>query len=206
MDLIAQGAEAKIYKTDGEVVKERIKKDYRIAEIDEKLRKERTKSEASLISKASRLGVNVPRIIEEDYKEMKLVIEFIDGEKVRDVFDKVSEEEIRTISEQIGAQTAKLHYGNVTHGDLTTSNLILEGKEVYFIDFGLGSYTEKLDDKAVDLHVFKECLTSKHHSVSKICWLAFRKGYLSYQTGASEKVLEQLEKVEARGRYKKTIS
>ena len=203
MELLAQGAEAKIYKNKDVVVKERIKKNYRIKEIDERLRKERTKGEANLISRASRLGVNVPRIVEEDYKEMKLVIEFIDGEKVRDVFDKASEEEIRLISEQIGTQTAKMHYGNVTHGDLTTSNLILKDGEVYFIDFGLGSYTEKLDDKAVDLHVFKECLTSKHHDISRICWLAFRKGYLSYQTEASDKVLEQLEKVEARGRYKR---
>ena len=203
MDLIAQGAEAKIYKDREVVVKERIKKEYRIKEIDERLRKERTKSEANLISRASRLGIRVPRIIEEDYKEMKLILEFIDGIKVRDFFDKASKEEVKNISEEIGKQTSMMHYGNVTHGDLTTSNLILKDGEVYFIDFGLGAYTEKLDDKAVDLHVFKECLTSKHYDVSRICWLAFRKGYLSYQSESAEKVLEQLDKVEARGRYKK---
>jgi Kae1-associated kinase Bud32 len=203
MELIAQGAEAKIYKDKEVVVKERIKKNYRIKEIDERLRKERTKSEANLISRASRLGIRVPRIIDEDYKEMKLILEFIDGVKVRDFFEKASNEEVKKVSEEIGKQTSTLHYGNVTHGDLTTSNLILKDGEVYFIDFGLGLYTEKLDDKAVDLHVFKECLKSKHHDVSKVCWLAFRKGY---SREGSELVLAQLEKVEARGRYKRTVS
>jgi len=114
------------------------------------------------------------------------------------------EDEIKLISEQIGAQTARLHEGNVTHGDITTSNLILKDKEVYFIDFGLGSYTEKLDDKAVDLHVFKECLKSKHYEIWRACWLAFRKGYLTLN--GSEQILNQLEKVEVRGRYKRTVS
>lgn len=46
MKLIAQGAEGKIYKTDDRIIKERIKKNYRISEIDSKLRKERTRAEA----------------------------------------------------------------------------------------------------------------------------------------------------------------
>ena len=68
MKLIAEGAEAKIYSTSVKglacIIKERIKKRYRLKEIDEKLRKARTRHEASLLARAARSGVNVPKVVE----------------------------------------------------------------------------------------------------------------------------------------------
>ncbi len=52
MKLIGKGAEADIYLRSGRVVKERISKAYRVRELDEVLRKTRTKREARLISLA----------------------------------------------------------------------------------------------------------------------------------------------------------
>ena len=43
--LIEQGAEAKIFKENNLIIKERIPKDYRLKELDEKIRKQRTKRE-----------------------------------------------------------------------------------------------------------------------------------------------------------------
>ena len=191
--LIAQGAEAKIYISGDKIIKERVQKNYRLPEIDLKLRKERTRAEAKLIRALERSGVNVPAVLKEDDKTMTLEIEFIDGTKVRDYLEKTSDTEI---CKQIGELTEKMHSANIVHGDLTTSNLILKCKKVYLIDLGLGDFSSRVEDKAVDLHLFKECLVSKHHVIWEKCWKSFLEGY------KNPEVLNRLKVVEARGRYK----
>ena len=79
---IARGAEAVISKSDGKIFKERIKKDYRLPQIDEKLRSRRTKLEANLIREARRVGVLVPRIL--DLQKYAIEMEAIDGKLVKD--------------------------------------------------------------------------------------------------------------------------
>ena len=61
---------------------------------------------------------------------------------------------------------------------------------------GLGFHSRKLEDKAVDIHVLKEALESKHFKNWEKLFDAFVKGY------KNPNVLEQLKKVESRGRYK----
>ncbi|MEK6923301.1 MAG: KEOPS complex kinase/ATPase Bud32 [Nanoarchaeota archaeon] len=192
MKLIAEGAEAKIYIDKEKIIKDRVKKTYRLAVIDEFLRKTRTRSEAKLIREAERAGVNVPAILEQDDKTYKLNMEFLNGDKVGDILDKNIE-----LGEKIGEQVYKLHSRKIVHGDLTTSNMILKNNNVYFIDFGLGKITDKVEDMAVDLHLFKECIISKHNSIWEKVWNSFLKTY------KNDKALKHLKKVEARGRYKK---
>ncbi len=190
MEKIAQGAEAIIYKTKSDVIKDRIKKGYRLPEIDNSLRTKRTKHEAELLNRAARAGVNVPSVLK--IEKTKIHLAFINGVKVRDFLNKSNCEEV---CEAIGSDVAKLHSANVVHGDLTTSNIIWNEKP-YFIDFGLSQFSEKIEDKAVDIHLFKECLKASHFDIYRQCWDAFKEGY------GNEDVLKQLEKVEARGRYK----
>jgi len=198
MKLIAQGAEAKIYLQGNFILKDRVRKSYRLAEIDLKLRKLRTRSEAKLISSAGRLGIPVPSVNEVDDQKMVLEISFIDGEKVRDWVDNQKDTaKVKNLMKELGKLTQKLHAGGIVHGDLTTSNLILKDGEIHFIDFGLGQFTYRIEDKAVDIHLFKECLKSRHHEHWVSYWGAFNQGY------KDKKVLHQLELVEARARYKK---
>ena len=84
--IIGSGAEAVIY-LDSNVIKRRIKKSYRIPEIDVRLRKSRTKREAKIIEKLKIIGFPAPRLIKTDEKEA-IEMDFIDGKKLRDVFDK----------------------------------------------------------------------------------------------------------------------
>ncbi|HIH14526.1 MAG TPA: Kae1-associated serine/threonine protein kinase [Nanoarchaeota archaeon] len=190
---IAHGAEAILYKEGNRIIKDRVSKPYRIPEIDLKLRKERTRSEAKLIRALERVGVNVPAVLKEDDKQMSLEIEFLSGEKLRDYLEKTGDFKV---CRQIGEQTAKMHEANIVHGDLTTSNMIIKGKKIYLIDFGLGEFSQRVEDKAVDLHLFKECLVSKHHNIWEKAWHEFTNGY------KNKIVLERLKVVEARGRYK----
>ena len=97
---------------------------------------------------------------------------------------------------QIGKQINTLHGNNIVHGDLTTSNMILEDSNVFFVDFGLGALTKKLEDKAVDLHLIKQALIAKHNKVWKKCFETIIENY------RDKHVLERLKSVEKRGRKK----
>ena len=57
--IIAQGAEAKIILSNDFIIKDRIKKSYRISELDKKIRERRTRSEAKLLLKSSKI-INCP--------------------------------------------------------------------------------------------------------------------------------------------------
>ncbi len=193
---IAQGAEAKLFLVDNKIVKDRFRKDYRIKEIDERLRKSRTKREAKIFSKLSAIGFPSPKLIESDDKE-KIIMEFIKGPKVRDILE---EKDYVKLCSEIGRKVAVLHNNGIIHGDLTTSNMIFSN-EVYFIDFGLSFFSDKVEDKAVDLHLLKQALESKHYKVWEKCFDAAIKGYKK-ECKDSSLVFKRLENVEGRGRYK----
>jgi TP53 regulating kinase and related kinases len=197
--ILAQGAEAKIILTKDFVVKDRIKKSYRIKELDDKIRKLRTRSEAKILEKAGKI-ISVPKVIEVDEKEKKIKIEFIDGFKLSEHLDKFELKKQKEICKKIGEIISKLHKAEIIHGDLTTSNMILKDDEVYFIDFGLGFISRKFEDKAVDLHLLKQALEAKHFKNWEGLWKEVEKGY---NVGKEEKiVLERLKTIEKRGRYK----
>jgi len=194
MNIIKRGAEAILYKEDELLVKERISKGYRVKEIDDKLRKLRTKKEAKLLSEARRAGVPAPKVFETE--EFKIKMEFIDGERIKEL---LSHGDIKKIAEEIGKSTGLLHSHNIVHGDLTTSNMIMKEK-IYFIDFGLGSQTQRIEDKATDLSVLKEAFKSTHNKDLNVLWDNFILGY--EQTNNSFKhVFDALNRIESRGRY-----
>jgi TP53 regulating kinase-like protein len=96
-----------------------------------------------------------------------------------------------------------MHKHGLIHGDLTTSNMILdvEGK-IFLVDFGLGEKNAELEARGVDLHLMKRALQSTHYQFAEECFEAVLKGY-SAVLGAEEagKVLEKIVEIERRGRY-----
>jgi len=194
--IIAQAAEAIILKKGDNIIKRRIKKGYRISEIDEKLRKLRTRSEAKLLEKASKI-VSVPKLISANEKTKEIEMQFIDGKKLSEHLDNLKDK--FKIMEKAGEEVAKLHDSDIIHGDLTTSNMILANNKVFIIDFGLGFINKRIEDKAVDLHLIKQALEAKHFQNWEKLFEGFLKGYNSKD---KDKILSQLEVVESRGRYK----
>ncbi len=198
------GAEAVILLEDNNVIKRRVKKSYRLNDIDEEIRKLRTRSEAKLLSKASKI-IDVPEIKKIDEKTKEISLEFVDGKKLSDYLDSFPLEKQKKICRIIGQSIAKIHDSDIIHGDLTTSNMILvenRDTKVFFIDFGLGFISKKVEDKAVDLHLLKQALEAKHFKNWDILFEEVIQGYSSSKN--SDAVLEQLKKVEARGRYKES--
>jgi len=200
-EILQQGAEAKIILSNDFIIKDRIKKSYRIKELDDKIRKQRTKAEAKLLEKASRI-INAPKpFFTPDFYQIKMP--FIQGKKLSENLDSFSLEKQKEICMEIGEEIAKLHKEDIIHGDLTTSNMILvENREAktYFVDFGLGFQSRKIEDKAVDLHLLKQALEARHFKNWKILFEEIVKGYGNYEE--SNRVLERLKAVEKRGRYK----
>jgi TP53 regulating kinase-like protein len=75
-------------------------------------------------------------------------------------------------------------------------------KRLYFIDFGLSFNSHKIEDKAVDIHLFKQALESKHY---KIADSAYREFIKAYNPKDKKEILGRLAIVEQRGRYKEKI-
>lgn len=197
--VIQQGAEATLIKKGDIIIKRRTKKSYRFPILDERIRKQRTKKEFKLLEKASHL-IPIPKIIKLDEKTKEIEMQFISGLKLSENLDSIKNK--IQVCKQIGNNIALLHDADIIHGDLTTSNMILENKtnKLYFIDFGLGFISSKIEDKAVDLHLIKEALEAKHFSIFNECFKAVLKGYQKSKN--YKQVLERLKKVELRGRYK----
>ena len=191
--LIQQGAEAKLYKDNNKLIKERIKKSYRVRDIDNKLRKFRTRSEAKLLEKAN---INTPKVLKVDDKLMIIEMEFIDGDLLKNTIDNLDKDKQEKVCQQLGKEIEKLHQQDIIHGDLTTSNLILKENELYFIDFGLGFISSKIEDRAVDLHLLRQALNAKHYKNAEYYFNIILNNY------KNKEVLDRLKKVESRGRYK----
>ncbi len=197
--LIQQGAEAKIFQYKNKIIKDRIKKSYRLPILDKKIRKSRTRHETKILEKVSKL-IPVPKLVSSSEESSKIEMSFIDGLKLSDNLDKLKD--ANKICKTLGKQLAKLHDNEIIHGDLTTSNLIYSRKEskLYFIDFGLSYISSRIEDKAVDLHLIKEALEARHFPNHEIFFKQILEGYKSSEN--YKKVLDQFKKVELRGRYK----
>lgn len=193
--IIAQGAEAIIRKKNNNLIKDRVKKSYRLQILDDKLRKQRTKREVKLLQKAS-VVIPVPNIISSNNYQIEL--SFVNGKKLSEHLDKLKN--ANDVCKKIGNNIARLHDLNIIHGDLTTSNMILKNDEVFLIDFGLGFESKKAEDKAVDLHLIKQALEAKHFKHFESFFSKVLEGYKISKNASI--VLERLKKVESRGRYK----
>lgn len=202
MKIIQRGAEAILCldKHEGKdvVVKERIKKGYRIQKLDEKIRKQRTKKESKLMERTRSLGVNVPDVIE--VNNFKITMEYVDGERLKDVLNRLSEKNQKKIFREIGNIVSTLHEFNIVHGDLTTSNFILKSSKLYLIDFGLGKISHKTEDKATDLFLLYEALKSTHFQILEKSWKTILNIYVKKYSKAKE-VMQRFEIIKRRRRY-----
>ncbi|HEY3273912.1 MAG TPA: Kae1-associated kinase Bud32 [Methanocella sp.] len=187
-----RGAEAVVEMLSDCVIKTRVPKTYRVRELDERLRGERTRAEAKIMSEARRLGIPTPIVY--DVRQYALVMERIDGRPMKEVISPA-------LSREIGSLVGRLHKGGLIHGDLTTSNMIVTGERIYLIDFGLSFWDATTEARGVDVHVYYQTLVSSHEDHEELM-VAFAEGYRSSYPEAAEDVLRRVKEIEYRGRYK----
>lgn len=186
-----RGAEAILTKSTFEgkscLVKERIPKTYRLSELDLLLRKRRTRGEAKLLQKVKSLGIPCPEVFE--VGEFSIKISIIEGERPEE-----DSEHIKKAAEIL----ATLHNNDVIHGDFTFANLLLSKEnlkeKLYVIDFGLGSFSHKIEHKAIDIFTMILSLHSKDKAK------LFLETYLKNSKDQSQ-ILKRLGEIEKRVRY-----
>ncbi len=188
--IIASGAEAVITLEGNTIIKTRIEKRYRLKEIDENIRRERTKTEARLISEARRCGVPTPII--RDVSDFEIRMEYIEGTALKNIVTP-------SLSEETGELIGRLHTCGIIHGDLTTSNILYKNGKLFLIDFGLAHLDKTLEARGVDIHVLFQTFESTHENHEGLIE-AFKKGYaMTFQDAG--KVFERAAEIESRGRY-----
>ncbi|XP_076279753.1 TP53 regulating kinase [Lasioglossum baleicum] len=190
-ELIAQGAEARVYKGvylgKLTLLKERFEKKYRHADLDARLTKDRIRAECRAMVRAKTAGVVTPAIYFVQLERRCIYMEYIDNAMVlkdfieRSVSKGVTDDHFKFITRGVGMLVARLHNKNIIHGDLTTSNILLKNVDeelnvqndddtnsFVMIDFGLARVESSVEDKAVDLYVLERSLLSAHSEVPSL--------------------------------------
>lgn len=206
MQLIKKGAEGDIFLTTWNkkksIIKSRKKKDYRNISLDQRIRKQRTIREAEMISEVKSFGISTPLIYNVDSKTCTIVMQYVNGKLV----NSLSEIELISVCKEIGKIVGTMHKNGIMHGDLTTSNFIISGERVFVLDFGLAVKTNKPEDHAVDLRLFKEILNSAHANIMKKAWPNFLKGYkTAVGSERFNEVTNLVAVIESRGRYANVV-
>ena len=188
---LIQGAESRVSFEGDTVLKRRHERAYRHPALDERLRRERTRSEARLLSQARRVGVPTPVIRDVDLQEACVRMQHVGD---RDLRDAVTAGRIETVARHLAA----IHDAGFVHGDPTTRNVrVGDGERVFLIDFGLGYHTDDPEDHAMDLHVLGQSLTGTDDDAKSL------RGRLrsAYAEAGKAAVIDRLDEIEGRGRY-----
>jgi TP53 regulating kinase-like protein len=205
--LLKKGAEANLYVDEWYgrkvVIKKRIPKKYRPAALDEQIRTYRTVHEPQLMHQAKAGGVPTPLIFMINVPEASITMEYIEGQQMKQILNKVERTKRRELCIKVGELVGKLHRQGLIHGDLTTSNMILNPQgDIFFVDFGLGEKNSELEAEGIDLHLMKRALQSTHYNFWEECFKNVLCGYSSFLGSVTmEKVYEKIREIERRGRY-----
>jgi N6-L-threonylcarbamoyladenine synthase/protein kinase Bud32 len=200
-----QGAEATVTVEGDRVVKRREPRSYRHPELDERIRRERTRSEARLTSEARRQGVPTPVVRDVDVAETTIVFQRVG---TTDLDGALTADRVRAV----GRHLARIHDAGFVHGDPTTRNVRVAanegaggsaatdgGADVFLIDFGLGYHTGHEEDHAMDVHVLAQSLAGTADDPERL--QAAAEAAYRATSDRGEAVLDRLRAVEGRGRY-----
>ncbi len=221
--LIAQGAEGRIYDTmflaKPTIIKERLIKRYRELTLDRKINKHRLLLEARCMFRCIKSGILTPAVYMIDVDNLRLYIEKIEGTTIKDLLRRIGTvqstihmeveqssadsiiypNECLEWAKKIGIALGKMHDIDVVHGDLTTSNMMLNSAgNIVIIDFGLAGKSTNAEDKAVDLYVLERAFISTHPGSEEIVKTIIFNYVIS--SPKSKPIMQRLEQVRLRGR------
>jgi Kae1-associated kinase Bud32 len=205
----SRGAEASIRSVDWwgfpAVVKERETKTYRPKALDERLRRERTRTEVRLLVEARKLGVRTPLVYDVDLEKHRLILEELPGPTLRALLEdpSVGAEALLGAVRSFGTALGRLHAGGISHGDLTSSNVLFPDGPAgppAFLDLSMGSRNPGVEELGIDLHLVEEDLKALSPRASALV-REFHAGYRAgHPTGAKD-VLARSKAIRARVRY-----
>ena len=207
-NVLHEGAEATV--TSGSwlgrqaVLKSRRARSYRHPDLDRRLTRQRLAVEARVLSRLSSVGFPSPKLMFLDQRNSSMLLSRIEGRTLYDLLksDESSGEELFSL----GGLIRRLHEIGISHGDLTTHNVMsTEEGELHIIDFGLSRQSPELEHLGLDLQVLRECLGASHSdiddAIDRVC-----EGYMEKQSfiedvESAEDVLDRFRKIAGRVRY-----
>ena len=162
------GAEAEVWRGTWfgkqAVRKQRRPRSWRHADLDYRLGVRRMTSEARLLIRLRKLGLPVPAVWDLDLDGGQLVLQWLPGRTLIEILNDDDEDEgaVKTVLRSVGSAVRMLHREAITHGDLSSNNMLIHDGNVALIDFGLAAVEYEVERFGIDLHVLDEILGASH--------------------------------------------
>ncbi|HTT14464.1 MAG TPA: KEOPS complex kinase/ATPase Bud32 [Thermoplasmata archaeon] len=206
---VARGAEASLRKVDWwgfpALLKDRDAKTYRPKALDDRLRRERTRTEVRLLVDARRAGVRTPIVYDIDVAHHRIVLEELAGPTLKELLEDpaLPPEALTAAVRAFGVTLGRLHAGGISHGDLTSSNVLYPdgpaGRPA-LVDLSMGSRSPSLEELGIDLHLVEEDLKALHPKAEQLI-RAFHEGYAEGHPSGAKDVRARVKAIRARVRY-----
>ena len=206
---VSRGAEATIRAVEwmglAAVLKEREPKRYRPKALDERLRKERTRTEARLLVDARRLGVRTPIVYDLDLVRHRIILERLEGPTLKQLLEDAAQpiDALTSAARLFGTALGRLHAGGIAHGDLTSSNVVFpEGPTgpPAMLDLSMGTRNAGVEELGIDLHLVEEDFKALHPKADAL-HRAFLEGYAAGNPNGADQVRARAKAIKGRVRY-----
>ena len=203
IELLHEGAEATVtagrWMGKPAVLKMRRARGYRHPDLDRRLTRSRLSVEVRTLGRLQQSGFSSPSLFDCDIEESWILISRIDG---RPLYEAISDGSVGNDSmEDVGALIRRLHEEDISHGDLTTHNILIDDSgNLSLIDFGLARVSPELEHMGLDLQVLNECLTASHSELKGAVDSMVR-GYLGGGNDEAQDVVSRFEAIRGRVRY-----
>jgi len=206
---VSRGAEATIRRVDwlgfSAYLKTRDAKNYRPKALDERLRRERTRTEARLLVEARRLGVRTPIVYDIDLAKGLLLLEELPGPTLRQLLEEHAQgtELLEAPVRSFGRALGRLHTGGLAHGDLTSSNVLFpDGPDgaPAFLDLSMGTKGAGVEELAIDLHLVEADFKAIHPKGDRLLE-TFLAGYAEGNPTGQRDVRARAKEIRGRVRY-----
>lgn len=206
---VSRGAEASLHAVEWlglpALRKERETKSYRPKNLDERLKRERTRNEVRLLTEARRLGVRTPIVYDVDLPHHRLILEQLPGPTLKDLLDASKDQAgpVEPPVHALGQAIGRLHAGGISHGDLTSSNILYPDGPTgpaALLDLSMGARNAGVEERGIDLHLVEEDLKALHPKGDAL-FRAFLEGYAAGNPEGHAEVRKRAREIRGRVRY-----
>ncbi|MDC3281519.1 KEOPS complex kinase/ATPase Bud32 [Euryarchaeota archaeon] len=205
-EILHQGAEAIVisgyWMGDKSVLKIRNPRSYRHPDLDRRLTRQRLSVEVRALTKLHSSTISCPSLLDVDIDNGWILLSYIAGETLYESLLSGSSgfEQIR----DLGRLIRELHELGISHGDLTTHNIMINQEgDLSLIDFGLSKIIPGIEQLGLDLQVLNECLNASHHEYEGAIEVLIE-GYLSSHNNflpSGDEVIGRFNAIRGRVRY-----
>ena len=198
-EMLHQGAEAIVHSGSWmgreAILKQRQPRKWRHPDLDARLTKSRMSAEVRLLRRLHLADLPVPELLAVDAPSGWMVTSRMPGAPL---FEHLRSGGGNQMLEDLGAAIRRIHATGISHGDLTTHNILWDDDAgLSIIDFGLSQITDDIEPLGLDLQVLNECLKASHPSIEG----AIDRVLAGYLTEGGADVVKRFNDIRGRVRY-----